>query len=86
MDLSFALRRRRAVSPSTPDLHALLSAAAARQATTPAARAHWQRQAESDVASDPRVGLFCGAPHPFVMLSGRFADIGTLAVNRRQSS
>jgi hypothetical protein len=86
MDLSFALRSRRALASSTPDLHALLSAAAARQAVTPAARAHWQRLAADVGLSDPRIALFNGVSHPLAMVSGRFADIGTMAVNCRQSS
>ncbi len=86
MDLSFALRNRRAFAGSTPDLHALLSAAAARQALSPAARAHWQRALSHDGLSDPRVALFCGVDNPFGALPARFADLGEIAVNCRQSS
>jgi hypothetical protein len=86
MDMSFALRSRRTFASSTPDLHALLSTAAARQAMTPAARAHWQRSLSQDSCADPRVALFCGLQNPFGAVSGRFADLGTSAVNCRQSS
>ena len=86
MDLSFALRQRAGVAAATPDLHALLSAAAARQAISPAARAHALRAAVQDAPIDPRILLFSGlaslpAAHP-----ARFADIAEMAVNGRQSS
>jgi hypothetical protein len=86
MDMSFALRSRRAFDVSTPNLGALLSAAAARQAMTPAARAHRQRLALPDGAADPRIALFAGVAAPVGARSARFAELAEVAVNRHQSS
>jgi hypothetical protein len=85
MDLSFALRGRRAAAAPLPDLGALLSAAAARQAMTPTARAHWLHCTMADGLVDPRVALFSGITVPPGARSARFAEIATMAVNRRQS-
>ena len=71
MDMSFALRRRNRFAAATPDLQALLSAAAARQAMTPAARAHWRCSAAND-AVDPRILMFSGLGNPLGAHSARF--------------
>jgi len=86
MDLSFSLRSRRTFEASTPDLNALLSAAAVRQAMTPAARAHCQQSASHDVLADPRIALFCGVRNAFGPVSARFADLAASHVNGGQSS
>jgi len=86
MDLSFALRSRRTFVSSTPDLNALLSAAAVRQAMSPAARAHCQQSASHDVLADPRIALFCGIRNSFGPVSACFADLSASPVNGRQSS
>jgi len=86
MDMSFALRSRRTFGAATPDLHALLSAAAVRQAMSLTARAHSQQSPSHDVPADPRIALFCGIRDSLGPVSARFADLSAKPVNSGQSS
>ncbi len=90
MDLSFSLRNKRsqlAPGSGVPDLVALLSSAAMRQAMTPTARAFWHgADAVDSPALDPRVALFSGAATSDRPHSARFAELGESALNRGQSS
>jgi hypothetical protein len=86
MDLSFARRKKGATRPGTPDLHALLSAAAARQALSATARAHWQGQS-SRGGVDPVVALFAAdVAHGHGTHPASFATMSHSGLNGRQSS
>jgi hypothetical protein len=90
MDLTFSLRKKPMRGSTRPDLHALLSAAAARQALTPAARACWaaQRTPGAALATNPRIALFAttGAVRPPFETPSSFAVLSPLSINGRQGS
>lgn len=83
MDMSFARKNRRAVAARTPDLQALLSHAAARQALTPTARAQWRLTANVALG-DPRIALFCADLAGSLATGSSFATIAAVPVNRGQ--
>jgi hypothetical protein len=70
MDLSFTRRRKGAPNAGTPDLQSLLSAAAARQSSSPTAKAAGptDHSPRNTTTEDPRIDMFAAEsesrPHP----------------------
>jgi hypothetical protein len=88
MDLSFTKRRKGAPIAGTPDLQSLLSAAAARQSSSPTARAAASKTSapRTGPPEDPRVDLFAAEKLQNGACSGSFSRNAGQAVNPRERS
>jgi hypothetical protein len=88
MDLSFNRRHKRVPSDGTPDLQSLLSAAAARQSSSPTARAAAAKTkaTPANAKENPRVDLFAAENHQNGACSGSFSAIEGKPVNARERS
>jgi hypothetical protein len=88
MDLSFTRRRKGKPIEGTPDLQSLLSAAAARQSSSPTARAATATDDESRIVShdDPRIGMFAAERQQpgTVSCSASFSEVPAKQFNRGQ--